>query len=197
MRRRKATAAHGSEEFNGKPSPRGSQFDEQSAESVDKTFTSDTKRKSGYANSFNVDGNDQVKESSSEEDDSIISEDRLRQLRERVRIRETAKKVEYFMYFYYVLLTFSTLSFFYCMSENGLDRAVTYYLSGGIVVLAISGILYLYASYIDNGLMTALVGMVVITALPVMGVSIFTYVWVSIFFKDSWRKMFLGFANIK
>jgi hypothetical protein len=129
------------------------------------------------------------------DDDEGISDERLAQLRQRVKTRELKARVETIMNCYYVILLVAGGSFWYSLDNYGVDQTVTWFLYGGLGLLLFAFFTNLVANRLDHPILQAVAGMIAITGIPIIAVALFTFVWISMFFKESWREMWLGLVD--
>ena len=134
-------------------------------------------------------------EDSSEEDEPI-SQDRLNELRMRVASRELKLRVDNIMSFYYLVLAAIFVNFYFCVKSYGIDSAMYYHMCGGGLLCLLGAVVYVAANSVDNQLLVATGGMLFITGLPVIFMTFFVWVWISLFFKRSWREAWLSMVDI-
>mmetsp|Transcript_83704 Transcript_83704/g.162779 ORF Transcript_83704/g.162779 Transcript_83704/m.162779 type:complete len:173 (-) Transcript_83704:159-677(-) len=129
-------------------------------------------------------------------DDQRFTVDRLNQLRLKVAARELNAKIERIMNFYYLILFGLGFNFYRMIGKYGIDLAVTWHCIGGMISIVVAGIMYLFSSRYDNANFTAVSGMLAITGLPVIAIALCTYLWVSMFFKPTWRNGWLSLVSL-
>jgi hypothetical protein len=128
-------------------------------------------------------------------EDEGFTIDRLNQIRMRVAARELNSRVEGIMNLYYVVLFLLGLNFYRIIGKYGVDLAVQWYCIGGATLLVVAAFMYVSASKLGNMNLSAASGMLAITGAPVITMAVFTYLWVSIFFKHTWREKWLSWAH--
>ena len=120
------------------------------------------------------------------EKDGELTSERLEELRLRVRARKIRRTVDRIMNAYYLVLAGLAVGFYFCVKRYGIDASIEWYFKGGAALLIAAMVLYVVSEKTDSGEVQALSGMVAITGLPLVAATFFVYVWMNIFFDESW-----------
>ena len=131
----------------------------------------------------------------SDEDDEPISTERLNELRMRVASRDLKKRVDRIMYGYYIVLLAVFVNFYFSISKHGIDKTIRWHVYGGSFLCVLSVLLWLVANITDDKITSAAAGMVLITGLPILLLTLFVFVWINLFFNRSWRDAWLSLAK--
>mmetsp|Transcript_1360 Transcript_1360/g.2882 ORF Transcript_1360/g.2882 Transcript_1360/m.2882 type:complete len:160 (-) Transcript_1360:342-821(-) len=120
-------------------------------------------------------------------DDGELTAERLDELRIRVRARKIKKNVDTIMNVYYLVLMGIVVSFYHNVKYHGIDHSIEWYFKGGVALLVFAAILNYISGKLDSGELQACSGMVAITGIPIVAITFFVFMWINIFFNESWN----------
>ena len=87
------------------------------------------------------------------------------------------------------------VNFYRSIKEYGIDRTVLWHIEGGVFVMLLAVATYLLSLQQDSAYLEAASGMLAITGVPVLLVAGFVFLWISMFFKSSWREAWLSLLD--
>lgn len=88
------------------------------------------------------------------------------------------------------------VNFYRSIKTYGVDRTVLWHVEGGVFVMLLAAATYLLSMQQDSPYLEAASGMLAITGVPVLLVAGFVFVWISVFFKASWRDAWLSLIDL-